>query len=197
MGCCGSATGAVATCPEGELWTYTPANGLDIVARDTPKIEGKKTGRRLAPGETFRVTQTKKVGEVTFLRLAGDGGWLFDTMPVVGLVATKAPPDALAPDAREGDTYSPREPGPVPGGTPLPLASTYSPREAVSPALAPVLQKDGQWTDAVVAAPAAQAGGIHWNAMNEEASRSVVDRSMIDHTSANEEQECWSCACAA
>lgn len=96
-----------------ELWTYTPANGKAIVARDAPKVDGKKTGRRLVPGETFMVTQTKKVGEVTFLRLAGGEGWLFDTKPGVGLVATKGPPPEAQDPGTEGAAGGDAAPAPL------------------------------------------------------------------------------------
>ncbi|CAK0793440.1 unnamed protein product [Prorocentrum cordatum] len=169
MGCCGSATGAAAACPQDETWTYTPPNGKDIVARSAPSFQARRTGRRLAPGETFAVTQTKKVGEVTFLRLAGGEGWLFDAMPGVGTVATRAA--APAPPV-------------APGGDAASAASS-----ARSP---PLLQEERH---GVAPAAAAEDYPLHARDAFDEHLVRVGDRSRIDDVGVNDDLACWSCQC--
>ena len=90
---CGPSNGPqCASCKryQAELWSYAPMSILDIETRETPEIEGNRTRKTLRPGDMFRVIEEKTFGEVTFLRLAGGEGWLFDTDPNVGRMCTKA-----------------------------------------------------------------------------------------------------------
>eukprot|EP00929_Paragymnodinium_shiwhaense_P111435 TRINITY_DN7948_c0_g1_i3.p1 TRINITY_DN7948_c0_g1~~TRINITY_DN7948_c0_g1_i3.p1 ORF type:complete len:703 (+),score=76.57 TRINITY_DN7948_c0_g1_i3:1133-3241(+) len=92
-----------------EQWVYRPADGLPIAVRSQPWIDSARTGRRIAAGETFRVTETLPGQDnVLYLRLAGGDGWLFDRKPGVGIMCVQIASPA-AQEASRGPVPAPIE----------------------------------------------------------------------------------------
>jgi len=88
--------------PSEKMWKYTPVNGRLIPTRVSPEIEAPRTAHRMHPGEVFTVVEERPGADgVTFLKLANDRGWLFDSKPGVGVMCVREAPGPSA-DAGEG-----------------------------------------------------------------------------------------------
>jgi hypothetical protein len=80
---------------DGELWRCTPANGAPLGVRASPGFDTEVRRTVLEDGELFRVVKTiAGPGDVLFLKLAGDIGWVFSSKPGVGTMCTKEPADS-------------------------------------------------------------------------------------------------------
>jgi hypothetical protein len=70
-----------------ELWLYDPKNDLPMAIRDSPFVEGNRTGEQLQPGEKFNVCEmqaTEDSGSIIFLKLKDGRGWVFDQKDYYG-----------------------------------------------------------------------------------------------------------------
>jgi hypothetical protein len=76
-----------------ELWLYDPPNNdLPIAIRDSPFVEGDRTGEMLQPGEKFEVCEmqaSEDSGSILFLKLKDGRGWVFDQKDDYGEILCK------------------------------------------------------------------------------------------------------------
>jgi len=73
------------------VWKYFPDYAAPIDIRQTPAINGPRSGCQLTPGEVFRVSKEMfdhKLS-ITFLKLSDGRGWVFDSKPGVGTMCVR------------------------------------------------------------------------------------------------------------
>jgi len=73
------------------VWKYFPDHAAPIDIRQTPAINGPRSGCQLTPGETFQVSKEMCDHKlhITFLKLSDGRGWVFDSKPGVGTMCVR------------------------------------------------------------------------------------------------------------
>jgi len=68
------------------MWRHVPRDQCDMGIRASPRINGKKTGKSLAPGVEFLVAEELRGDDgILYLKLADGRGWVFEGRPGVSL----------------------------------------------------------------------------------------------------------------
>lgn len=85
-----------------EEWRCNPCTGRPLTLLSAPKMDSKPTGKKLMPGDIFRVAERHLGGDgVLYMRLVSGEGWACDKKPGVGTmcVSVSAPASPAAPAA--------------------------------------------------------------------------------------------------